>query len=49
MTGAWRVLSQIFDHYDLWDVDAIEGRHLFSIPGTRVLIHSFEFDAPLDE
>jgi hypothetical protein len=49
VTGVERVLLQVFDHYDLWGVDAIEDRHLFSIPGTRVLIHSFEFDAPLDE
>lgn len=47
--GVERVLLQVFDHYDLWGVDVIEDRHLFSIPGTRVFIHSFEFGAPLDE
>jgi hypothetical protein len=47
--GVERVLLQLFDHYDLWGVDPIEDRHIFNIPGTRVLIHAFEFDAPLDE
>ncbi len=44
-----RVLLQVFDHYDLWGVDPIQDRHFFSIPGTRVLVHAFEFDAPLNE
>lgn len=43
------VLGQLFGHFDLWGVEPIEDRHVFPTPGIRVLIHTFEFDAPLDE
>lgn len=44
-----RVLLQVFDHFDVWGVDPIEDRHIFSVPGVRAMIHAFEFDAPLSE
>lgn len=47
--GVERVLSQLFEHFDLWGVEPIEDRHIFATPGVRVLIHVFEFDVPLDE
>ncbi len=47
--GVERVLLQVFDHFDLWGVDPIEEKHIFSVPGVRVLLHQFEFDAPLAE
>lgn len=47
--GVERVLLQVFDHFDLWGIDPIEDRHIFSVPGVRVLIHAFEFDSPLAE
>ncbi len=49
LDGVERVLLQIFDHYDVWGVDPIEDRHIFNVPGIRVLIHAFAFDEPLDE
>jgi hypothetical protein len=47
--GVEHVFGQLFGHFDLWGVDPIEDRHIFPTPGVRVLIHAFEFDAPLDE
>lgn len=47
--GVEHVLGQLFGHFDLWGVEPIEDRHIFPTPGVKVLIHTFEFDAPLDE
>lgn len=47
--GVEDVFGQLFGHFDLWGVEPIEDRHIFPTPGVRVLLHTFEFDAPLDE
>lgn len=47
--GVEHVFEQLFGHFDLWGVEPIEDRHIFPTPGVRVLLHTFEFDAPLAE
>lgn len=45
--SAERVLTQLFDHFDVWGVHPIEERHFRHMPGIRILIHDFEHGAPL--
>ncbi|MAB78815.1 MAG: hypothetical protein CMJ89_05610 [Planctomycetes bacterium] len=43
-----RVMSAVFEHYDLFaDRQLEDGRHFSGIPGVRVLIHEFQLEQPL--
>ncbi len=42
------VLAAMFEHFDIHgDRQRLEDRHLVGLPGTRVIVHDFEFGEPL--